>query len=629
MKRIYTSFFLTVILTALCFSFSANAVDLSTPIIKSKKTTSNTATIVWSEVSNANGYKIYQKNTQGSFTALKSTSKTEYTVSNLSSDTSYEFRIRAYVKDKNGKKTFGPYSEIVSLKTKLDDVKNLSFKSAQKNSITVKWDEVSSATHYKVYYGVCGKDGYKLAGTTDKTTLKIENLEENTRYKIKVMAKSDSNSSSYSQLIKLYTALGKANKPQVEKKDSTSVTLKWAKTKNANLYYIYVSSSPDGKYKKKGETQKTSYTYIKKTPEKAYYFKIVPVVKNSYQTMKGQASNYKKASIGKITISVPETVRKGEYPQITVPNYTSKIKWSSSNSSVIKVKNNRLFAVKEGTATITAVYNKKHKASISVTVSPPVLKYMSAVYDVSADEYVFESRINERCYPASITKLITALVCLKYMDLNDVIVVGNELNMVEALSSRCNIQRGEKFKLKDILYGLLLPSGGDAAYTLAVNCARKVSGNSNMGYVEAKNYFVSLMNNYMKSIGATGTHCVNPHGYPVDGHYSSVHDLVLVAKEVLKNDTLKKITSTPYKYVTSLTGQGHSWSTTNSLIVSYAYYYSKYAHGMKTGTVNDNYTGIVSAATKDGRTIITVVIGCESYNARYEATHKLYRTYLY
>ncbi len=504
----------------------------------------------------------------------------------------------------------------------------LAFSSATATSITVKWNAVKGAESYKIYCGISGIDGYTLAGTSKTNSFTITGLNGDSRYKIKVSAVSEGGTSKRSELIRLYTLPKRAARPSVVSRDSKSVTIKWEKTGRANLYAVYMASSKDGKYKKLTTTKKTTYTYEKKVPEKVCYFKIVPIIKTDFQYSEGRASKIRKTSIGKISIELPDTIRKGEYPEITVPYYNSKVKWYSSDKSVIKYKGGRLYAAGQGTVTLTAVYKKKYKRSVKVKVTAPTVRYMSAVYDVTNKEYVYHNRLNERCYPASITKLVTALVALKYMDVDDTIVVGNELNMVEAYSSRCDIRRGEKYRLGDLLYGLLLPSGGDAAYTIAVNCARKVSGNKNMGYVAAKNYFVSLMNKYMDKIGATGSHFVNPHGYPVKGHYSTVHDLVLVARKVLANKTLKKITSTPYKYVTALTGQGHSWGTTNSLIASYAYYYSPYAHGMKTGTVHDEYTGIIGAATKNKRTIITVVIGCESYNARYDATHKLLRTYL-
>ena len=514
-------------------------------------------------------------------------------------------------------------------KVKLSTPTGLTFSSATTTSITIKWKAVQGAESYSVYYGICGKDGYTLAGKAKNTSFTLTGLNGKNRYKIKIKATAKGKSSSdYSSLIKLYTVPPRAAKPEFVSRDGASVTLKWARTGRENLYEVYVASSENGKYKKLTTTKKTTYTYEKKTPEKAYYFKIVPVIDTEQQYLKGKASKIKKTYIGKISIELPDVIRKGEYPEITVPYYNSKVKWKSSDKSVIKIKDGRLYAVGQGKAKLTAIYKKKYKRTVTVRVTAPTLSYMSAVYDVTNKEYIYHNRLNERCYPASITKLVTALVALKYMDENDTITVGSELNMVEAYSRRCDIKWCEKYRLRDILYGLLLPSGGVAAYTIAVNCARKVSGNKNMGYVAAKNYFVKLMNEYMDDIGATGSHFVNPHGYPVKGHYSTVHDLVLVANKVLKNKTLKSITSTSYKYVTALTGQGHSWGTTNSLIASYAYYYSPYAIGMKTGTVEDDYTGIIGAFKKNNKTYITVVIGCESYNARYDATHKLIRTYI-
>lgn len=500
--------------------------------------------------------------------------------------------------------------------------------SATTTSLSLTWNAVEGAESYKIYYGISGSDGYIFAGTSQSCSFTLTQLSKDKLYKIKIYAVSSDTLSERSEIIKLYTAPAKGARPQTVSRDGASVQIKWEKTPKANLYEVYAASSKEGKYKKVTTTKKNTYTHKKKIPGKAYYFKVVPVIETKFQYTKGNASKIRKASIGKISIELPDVIRKGEYPEINVPYYGSKVKWYSSDKSVIKYRDGRLYAAGQGKVTLTAVYKKKYKRSVTVKVQAPAVRYMSAVYDVTNGEYIYHNRLNERCYPASITKLVTALVALKYMDVDDTIVVGNELNMVEAYSSRCDIRRGEKYRLGDLLYGLLLPSGGDAAYTIAVNCARKVSGNKNMGYVAAKNYFVGLMNKYMDKIGGTGSHFVNPHGYPVSGHYSTVHDLILVAKKVNANKTLRKVTSTPYKYVTALTGQGHSWGTTNSLIASYAYYYSPYAHGMKTGTVHDEYTGIIGAFTKNKRTIITVVIGCESYNARYDATHKLLRTYL-
>ena len=619
--------FLSVSVFALMLSAKAEAADLWEPDIVDVSSTAKTVTVCWDETEGAQGYTLYRKTKDGAFEAVATTEETYYTVKKLTPDTEYEFYVSAYITDEKGVKDYGPYSEGIYIETKLPAVKNLAVKKVTVNSATVSWDKAEGATEYKVYYAKAESYKFKLAGKTAKTYFKKEELSGDVQWKFKVVAVNEGNTSMESGVLKLSLVPKKTPKPEASAVTSKAVKISWQKTGRANKYEVYYASKAKGEYAKLATTSKTSFTYKDVTPGKVCYFKVKPLLVSKTQSLQGKASDYLKVTVPGIKIQLPAVIRKGEYPVITVPQYEN-IKWTSSNKSVLKVKKDGFYAAKEGTAVLTATYKGKYKDSVTVTVGAPTLKYMSAVYDVTNGKPVFENRINERCYPASITKLITALVTLKYMDEDDIIVVGNELNMVEPLSSRCDIVRGEKYKLKDILYGLLLPSGGDAAYTIAVNCARKVSGNPNMGYVAAKNYFVSLMNKYMKSIGATGTNCVNPHGYPVDGHYSTVHDLLLVARRVLKNETLKSITSTRYKYVTALTGQGHSWSTTNSLICNGYYYYSPYAHGMKTGTVDDYYTGIISAATKNGRTLITVVIGTPSYNARYDATHKLYNTYL-
>lgn len=629
MKKLASAvlFILSMTVMFFCLCSGAFAANINAPEVTETSAKANEITLTWKTVKGATGYKIYQKNENGKYVGVFSTSKTSYTVKNLEPNTEYEFKMRSYKRLSDKSKDFGRYGETVSAKTKLADIKGLKVKDATTKSVTVSWKAVDGAQSYRVYYKKAKAKSYTFYSQVTDTSCTINDLTDANGWSVRVYAKSKDNRSLNSNAITVYTVPRKAEKPTVSNRDGGSITITWNKSGSANMYYVYAATSKDGKYKQVGKTDKTTFTYTPKKPKTTYYFKIAAAVETDKQTSLGLKSAALKASTKNISISVPNTVRKGEYPEINVPYYNSKVKWKSSNKKVIVYKNNRLYAAGTGSATLTATY-KDYKTSVKVTVTSPTVSYMSGVYDVTNKKSVFENRVNERCYPASITKLITALVALKYMDVNDTIVVGNELNMVEGLSSRCDIQKGEKFKLGDLLYGLLLPSGGDAAYTIAVNCARKVSGKPNMGYVEAKNYFVSLMNKYMKSIGATGTHCVNPHGYPVNGHYSTVHDLMLVAQKVLKNSTLKKITSTPSKYVKALTGKGRTWRTTNSLLVSYSSFYSPYAHGMKTGTVDDDYTGIISAATKDGRTIITVVIGCESYNARYYATHKLYNAYL-
>lgn len=631
MKKSASHVFLFSLIVTILLSCSVMA-GAASPAEKAQFTSSaSTATditLTWKKIDGVFAYKVYEmKQTGGAI--VSRTKDCTATLKGLKPDTEYIFKVRAYTKDENGKTVNGILSDALTVRTKLEDIKNLHFVSASESAIKVGWDKVQNAKHYRIAVAPFGQSTYKSVGRTTDNTFTVSGLDGKTGYKIRVVAVGEDNTSEYVRL-PLYCKPAAVKSLKVKDTTHDSITVQWDKVPSATKYYVYASYTEDGKYSLKGSTAKTSFKASFANAGKKYYIKVRAAAENEYQKTNGSFSKPVSATTKNYPFSVSiksKNIRQGEYVYLSVPHYKN-VTWSTSNANVISLSGSRAFAAGKGTATITAKSGNQ-KTSVTITVGSPVINYMSCVYDYTNSKWVFSNKLNSRCYPASITKLITALVALKYMSVNDTITVGSELNMVESNSSRCGIQKGEKFRLGDLLYGLLLPSGGDAAYTIAVNCARKVSGKPNMGYVEAKNYFVSLMNSYMKSIGATGTHCVNPHGYPVNGHYSTVHDLVLVAKQVLGNPTLKKVTSTSSKYITALTGKGRTWRTTNQLLNRSSGFYSPYAHGLKTGTVNNGYTGIVSAATKNGRTIITVAIGCESFNARYNATHKLYNAYLY
>ncbi len=616
------------LLVSCSFGFSSFAAKLDAVNKIKTAAESNACTLSWSAVDGADGYRVYRANGDD-FQILANTAKNSFRAENLKSNKNYKFTVRAYTLE-NGKKVLGPRGETVTVKTKLPSVSKILATGATVSSVKISWDAVSGAEKYQIYVSPTGVTAYKKIGETEDTEFRLTDLSGETGYKIRLRAVSQTNTSALSEATVFYTVPKAVEKVKASSAAGTKVKLSWNKTSAASFYKIYVANKKNGKLRYAGKTSSPSFTYTGEKSLTKYFFVVRPFIKTDSQSLSGKISPRFAGKTGKLTLTLGKSnVRKGEYVDVIASSAKKYVSLSSSNKNVVRIVNRGLInAVSTGTATITAT-DGNSKARIKISVAAPIFNYMSCVYDVTNEKMIFGNRMNDRCYPASITKLITALVATKYMSLDTVITVGNELNMVEPLSSTCEIQRGEKFRFGDLLYGLLLPSGGDAAYTIAVNCARKVAKNPNMGYVEAKNYFVSMMNDYMKSIGATGTHCVNPHGYPVSGHYSTVHDLLLVARNVLKNPTLSRITSTNAKYVTALTGKGRYWTTTNGLINPYSYWHSSYAHGMKTGTVDDDYTGIISAATNNEHTVITIVIGCESYNARYNATYKLYNNYFY
>lgn len=154
-----------------------------------------------------------------------------------------------------------------------------------------------------------------------------------------------------------------------------------------------------------------------------------------------------------------------------------------------------------------------------------------ALFDVTDDKVLYSKNAFERLYPASITKVMTALIAIKYGNLQDKVTVTDDAVITESGASLCGIKPGDTLTMEQLLYGLLLPSGNDAAAAIAVHMS---------GSVEA---FAARMNEEAKKLGATGTHFMNPHGLHDDDHYTTAYDLYLIFNEALKYPEFKTVTA--------------------------------------------------------------------------------------
>ena len=249
-----------------------------------------------------------------------------------------------------------------------------------------------------------------------------------------------------------------------------------------------------------------------------------------------------------------------------------------------------------------------------------------ALYCVDDHTLLDGVNVNDRVAPASLTKLITASVALRYMDADEVVTVGTELQLVEPDSSLCLISRGQRLKLYDLLTGLLLPSGNDAAYTIAVTVARKVSGEANMSDERAVQYFCMLMNDLAKDLGMKGSHFADPDGWDNDTHYTTVSDLIKIAEYALTYPEIREIVSTPEKFVVFESGESIRWFNGNKLLHTQFGYYCENAIGMKTGFTDNAGLCLVAAFVKGGKTYITVIVGCEDDEFRYNKTLELFKS---
>ena len=153
----------------------------------------------------------------------------------------------------------------------------------------------------------------------------------------------------------------------------------------------------------------------------------------------------------------------------------------------------------------------------------------AGLFDITDGQVMYSKNAFERLYPASITKVMTALIAIKYGDLTDTVTVTEDAVITEAGATLAGIHPGDQLTMEQLLYGLMLPSGNDAGAAIAVHMA---------GSIDA---FAELMNREAQKLGATGTHFMNPHGLTNADHYTTAYDLYLIFNECIKHDDFVKI----------------------------------------------------------------------------------------
>lgn len=277
------------------------------------------------------------------------------------------------------------------------------------------------------------------------------------------------------------------------------------------------------------------------------------------------------------------------------------------------------------TQTTASTQTSSSTVEVSEPVSVPAPTYKAcALYCVDDNELIIGENIDDKIAPASLTKLMTASVALRYFKADDVITVGSELAFVQPGSSLAMIASGQKLKMYDLLTGLLLPSGNDAAYTVAVSTARKASGRENMTDEHAVEYFCDLMNDLAHELEMNDTHFADPDGWDNDAHYTTVSDLVKLAKYALTVPEIREIVAIPEKTVVFESGEVAEWKNGNVFLhPEWEEYYRKEVIGMKTGSTDNAGYCLITAFVKNKKTYITVVAGSETWEDRNDKTLQL------
>lgn len=243
----------------------------------------------------------------------------------------------------------------------------------------------------------------------------------------------------------------------------------------------------------------------------------------------------------------------------------------------------------------------------SVCANPLEELSASSVILIEADtgNIVYEKNANQQLYPASTTKMMTAILAIENGRMDDAVAIGVEAAGTEG--SSMNLAAGDRLILKDLLYGLMLVSGNDAATAIAMHVGGSAAA------------FVGHMNEKARELGATSTHFVNSSGLPDPKHYSTAHDLAKIARYAYRNPLFRDLTATPSLVVNWLAPEKQMrLENTNELLTNYSG-----ATGIKTGYTESAGECLVASAERDGVTLIAAVMHAEDERRFAEAAKVL------
>lgn len=244
--------------------------------------------------------------------------------------------------------------------------------------------------------------------------------------------------------------------------------------------------------------------------------------------------------------------------------------------------------------------------------APQIPAKAGIVMDADSGEILYAKHATDAMYPASTTKLVTALLAAENCSLTDVVSFSSKAVNIPPGSSHIGMRRGEEMVLKECLLGLLLPSANEVANALAEHTSGSISE------------FVVRMNEKVYQLGGVNTVFSNPNGLHDENHYTCAYDLALVMQAFAKNDVLVNIASQQsyVHHADDLLPKDIPMTNTHMMIRSSSEFYNENVVCGKTGHTDESGYNLVTYAEKDGVKLIVVIMGCEN-GSQYVATQSL------
>lgn len=222
---------------------------------------------------------------------------------------------------------------------------------------------------------------------------------------------------------------------------------------------------------------------------------------------------------------------------------------------------------------------------------PLVYGNSAIVMDMNSGAILYEKKAYDRHYPASITKLLTALVALENSELDDEVYFSEDsVSFLEYGDASIGMTPGEILSMNDALYGMLLASANEVSYAIAESVGKLMGG----GY----DTFIQEMNDRSEELGCTGSHWMNANGLHNEQHYTTAHDMALIASAVYQFEEFRTVVQTLNYTIgaTNLVGETRTFQQNHKMLWEGGYYYYEYCTGGKTGYTDQSRTTLVTTA---------------------------------
>lgn len=234
---------------------------------------------------------------------------------------------------------------------------------------------------------------------------------------------------------------------------------------------------------------------------------------------------------------------------------------------------------------------------------PSVYGDSAIVMDMDSGAIVYGKQIDKRHYPASITKLLTALVALENSQLTDEVLFSDDsVSFLEYGDAHIGMTPGEIISMEDAYYGMLLASANEVSYAVAENVGRLMGGDYNT--------FIQKMNDRSAELGCTGSHWMNANGLHDENHYTTAHDMALITSAVYQYDEYREVVQTLSHTIppTNLVNESRTFQQNHKMLWPKNDNYYEYCTGGKTGYTDQARTTLVTTADNGNLRLAAVVL---------------------